>query len=260
VWNQQENDGSSCVVVEHWANNQVERDFIVPATDPDCDSIQQECDPGGYLGSRLDGPTCLVAPANDGPSNACRLGAFGCTDKDGPNNLCASLRDEVCVPEVFCGCPLPTPTDDCLRGKLEGQAERVPHIACTIRVNVAEVCDSDSDPIDLRGRLGNDGCEPPRMSPLRLNELASPSRSRNFGGIDLELISQDPACGFAVQINTGRHLPGTEFGAIRLKNRAGAVLVPIRFDFVPDVLCMPRPMDCRAVNFDVDDPMWACVQ
>lgn len=269
VWNQRETPASSCVVVEHWTNGEVERDFIVPPDDPDCDSVKEECDPGAYLGSRLN-DRCLIKPPNDATHGACRLGAFGCTDERGPRDMCMRLP-RVCVPKAFCDCPLTPsaqPSDDCLEMKASGALDEVSRIVCTVRLdpgNSLRACKDKSDPIDLGGLLGNDGCKQPEMSLLRADELAFPTRSRNFGGVDLELINKTDACGFVVQVNSGRREimldRPEEFGIIRLDTDDRVVLLPIVVRFVLDSgipsQCAGTTMSCTP-QLAADDPMWAC--
>ncbi len=280
VWNQREDGVSSCVVVEHWSNGQVDRDFIVPPDDPDCDHIADECDPGAYLGSQLASaddavPQCLIAPTNDTTDAACKLGAFGCTDQDGPDSTCARLVKDVCVPRTFCSCPRPSPGEQCLQEKLEEPAETIPHIVCTVRATRDEACPDASDPIDLRGQLRNATCEQPVMSELSLDGLASPSKSRTFGGVDLELTQTGKGqCRFTVKVNDNS--PGSperqdRLGAIQLRTEDGIVLLPIRFKFesplpeplpdpLPPVICVEEKMQCDLSKAELDDPMWTCAQ
>jgi hypothetical protein len=258
--------GSTCVVVEHWVDSKASRDFIVPAGDPDCDSVSRECDPAAANGALTkDGvfkaANCFVT-STDSAAQACRLGALGCSDATGPTDMCLVTHDEVCVPKAFCACLGEQPDETCTRPTLEGPAEGVPHIACTVRLSAVGVaCKDHSELIQLNHHLGNNNnCEQPMLSPLDLTNLGAIGKSHNFGGVDLELTSPDKECGFQVQVNSGSPSDGEAFGMVTLMVEQHTVLLPIRFTFtsLAPPCAVDMPMDCRFTEAP-DDPMWGCV-
>lgn len=269
VWTQP-SAGSTCVVVEHWVDGKATRDFIVPGDDPDCDSVNSECDPAAANGSLMhDGidkkPECF-ARSTDSDTEPCRLGAFGCAD-DGTTSTtsttCFTTLDEVCVPKALCDCRGPGPSDSCTLDTIgDPFSQLVPHITCIVPTQAGSECKvRNSDPIDLNRHLGTSGCKQPTLSSFELANLEDAGRSHSFNGLDLELTSPDKECRFTVQVNSGTHMKaGPELGMVRLVTNQNAVLLPIIFVFSDVVPGCPSELKVAcAFDDNRSDPMWHCV-
>src|SRR5262249_48189999 len=120
---------SSCVVAEHWEGGAATRSFVVPAQDPDCDDVVDECNPAAYLGSEPPGtaprPDCFAQQPQ-----ACVLGSRGCSDTSPiRTGMCGAQHDAAtCVPDKFCACP--SVGDSCWLDQLRTVPQAVPLIDC----------------------------------------------------------------------------------------------------------------------------------
>jgi hypothetical protein len=118
------NAPTDCLVFERWDSGTVQRTFIVPENDADCDGYLKgdplECDPYYYDFSSKNAttsrPSCALPIPVPAPSglHTCTLGAQGCTDGVGPNGTCAQLpAPETCLSDAICAstCAQPDSTD-----------------------------------------------------------------------------------------------------------------------------------------------------
>jgi len=263
VWSEPAPGVRTCVVVEHSANGEVTRDFIVPASDPDCDSEKPECDPAAAHGEiQMDGIDRAADCYSGDADEVCQLGALGCVDGSPPSGTCYTTLEQVCVPKSLCDCRGPTPSDACPLGKIgDPMAENVPHITCVIPALLPDCKVANSERIDLLQHLGNDNCEQPEMSSFELASLDNHGRSHAFNGVDLELTSPNKECGFTVQYNSGVHSkPGPELGMVRLETHQHVVLLPIIFLFADAPICPQGgvQIECHFTEAP-QDPMWSCV-
>jgi hypothetical protein len=269
VWNKQM-PASACVVVEHWRTGvAVARDFVVPAEDPDCDDVANECNPAAYLGSApagTSGPACFV-PATAG---TCVLGSRGCRDDGGQPGICAAPpQDTTCVPSQFCGCMGPGagsgPDANCLQQKIDPSnngPSNVPRLECQVPARIGlgnvDLCpDHSTADIDLDRFYGGSRCEQPRIGSLRLGDFGS---SHTFGGAEMAVSSADDPCKLTVTWKSGTRtsdLP-VDHGMLSLDSRNGTVLLPIVFHFQGST-CATDDFTCEFAG-DANDTLWTCAQ
>jgi hypothetical protein len=259
VWTKSE-PASSCVVVEHWQHGQVDRDFVVPIEDPDCDDIQPECNPAAYHGTRAVGgssarPDCLVPSAE-----RCVLGGLGCSDDlPGEIGACIALQRPICVPHDFCQCN--DLADSCLAKTLDDNPLTVPHVVCDVpsAMDLGVCSGRNSDEIDLSGPYKGQGCgHQPLLSSLRASGFAP---SREFaGGATIELSTAGEPCSFKLAWKTGALATdnAVDHGTILLETKGGALLLPLVLRFYTGT-CLTMPFHCALVDHP-DDPLWSCVE
>jgi hypothetical protein len=250
---------SSCVFVEHWDNGAVERDFVVPAEDPDCDDVAKpECNPAAFHGDGIVGgapikPDCVVDDAE-----RCVIGN-GCND-DHPGEIteCAALPRELCVPSALCG-SCSSLAGDCIRDTIAGDPG-IPRIVCEVPTTptLGMCAGENSAVIDLTtvpeyfGR----GCgRQPLLASLQATGF---STSRTIGGAVFELSGAGDQCTFAVTWKTGSPRVSADHGFVVLETRNGAVLLPIAFQFLSEPPQCTLPMKCLV--FSAPDTVWSCVQ
>jgi hypothetical protein len=250
---------SSCVVVEHWNNGQAERDFIVPAEDPDCDDVQKpECNPAAFHGAGIVGgapikPDCVVEN-----TERCVIGN-GCSD-DHPGEIteCAALPRELCVPSALCA-NCSSLAGDCIRDTIAGDPV-IPRVVCEVPTTAAlDMCGGENSAvIDLTtvpeyfGR----GCgRQPLLASLQANGF---STRASFGGATFELSGAGDQCTFTVTWKSGSPRVGTDHGFVVLETRNGGVLLPIAFQFLSEPPTCTLPMKCIVLS--APDTMWSCVQ
>ncbi|HEX7838816.1 MAG TPA: hypothetical protein VF469_15170 [Kofleriaceae bacterium] len=250
---------SSCVVVEHWDHGQLQRDFVVPEDDPDCDDVPApECNPAAYHGMNTVGggafrPDCF-APG----TSACVTGELGCSDDvPGKNTTCVAEHDQVCVPGMFCGGPCNRFDESCLRTLA---ASDIPRIDCDVPTlsPVLNLCPGADQitPIQLDPHYQGGECDQqPLISALDLGGFGT---SASFSGAVMELGSPMQPCHFNLQWKSGpRTIPDTlDYGLIRVAADKGALLIPIAFHFMPGA-CGVTPFKC-SVTGPTADSLWSC--
>lgn len=257
---------SSCVAVEHWAHEQVTRDFVVPADDPDCDDVPQarECNANAYLGASPGGlaakPDCFGLG-----TTACVLGSRACTDDNGPiSGTCAAQQNQapVCVPSQLCGCE--TIEGGCSLDKIVKIAE-IPRVECTIPAR-GVLPATDPCPGDNTATINLDSFFPPnskcgKQPLLGSLQLAAYSTGLTVSGAVMELSSPEGACNFPITWKSGTHtgLDGTaDHGVIKLQTAAATLLVPIVFRFVPSTCAVPDQFHCGPAGNP--DTLWSCAR
>jgi hypothetical protein len=106
IW-PQPNGNLSCIGFERWDGGELqgERVFIVPATDPDCDSVaaQDECAPFGFLAQGvppLEEVSCTRITPVTMDGMACMLGGPSCNEALATRDACTP--SEYCVPSMYC--------------------------------------------------------------------------------------------------------------------------------------------------------------
>jgi hypothetical protein len=257
VWRKQ-SPVSSCVVVEHWSHGQHQRDFVVPEDDPDCDDVAApECNPAAWHGSNAVGGAAF-RPDCFRHDQACVLGELGCSDDvPGKTTTCVAARDEVCVPDTFCGGPCNRFDEPCLRALTA--SDTMPRVECTVPAlaGVVALCNNDrSAEIDLSGKFAGGQCDDqPLLSSLTLNGFDT---SASFGGAVMELTSPQKPCRFDLQWKSGPRTSAdtTDIGLIEIATRQGALLVPLVLHFMPGV-CGTVPFSC-VIDGAAGDGLWSC--
>jgi hypothetical protein len=262
VWSKR-TPASSCVVVEHWQDGDVTRDFVVPAEDPDCDDVPTECNPTAYHGTSAAGtalrPDCFASDV----AGACVLASRGCSDDDGVvDATCAPQREPVCVPAGFCT-TCPDLDGTCTRDLVDDPLAMIPHVECTVparRAGVAlEPCAGGTPtPIALGAHTGGATCEQPVLSALQLGGFGT---TRDFGGALIELSSPTPPCSFQLKWKGGlRTAPEpADHGVIKLPFADRALLLPIVLRFTVGT-CTPADQLRCVVAGDAADSVWSCAQ
>ena len=99
--------GGTCMGFEDWANGKlVDRAFIVPADDLDCDGrgpMNMECAPYGFdaIGKpAFDEATCTIAKADAADDFVCWLGGPACDEVTGAKQDC--FPTDYCIPNSYC--------------------------------------------------------------------------------------------------------------------------------------------------------------
>ncbi|HEU0031615.1 MAG TPA: hypothetical protein VFQ53_13340 [Kofleriaceae bacterium] len=98
-------EGITCYAVEDYKNGRGPV-FVVPDSDPDCDSIaaERECSPLVYLDTsgRADptNPTCIGTFPTHDLLQACMLGGSGCDETVGTSSVCSPSG--WCIPDAVC--------------------------------------------------------------------------------------------------------------------------------------------------------------
>lgn len=101
------NGGGTCIGFEDWANGKlVDRSFIVPADDLDCDArgpMNMECAPYGFdaIGRpTFDQASCTIMTAATADTDSCWLGGPACDELTGSKTDC--FPTDYCMPTSFC--------------------------------------------------------------------------------------------------------------------------------------------------------------
>ena len=101
-------DLAACIGIEHSDGKTIERTWLVPADDTDCDEVPAnvECDRFNYQAmgtSDLDKANCATATSAPTvvPAGACLLGGPSCIDGSS-NSSCGPVLPYFCLPSVVC--------------------------------------------------------------------------------------------------------------------------------------------------------------
>lgn len=265
---------SSCVMIEHGDTSPVTRDFVVPADDPDCDSIgtpaMPECNPAAYDGTSMvpgarDRPGCFTS--SGGP--ACVLGAFGCADTlPGTDSTCSPLASRTCVPQGFCGGSCNRYDETCMRAELAGAAPPVARIECTVPTmlalgNIGLCPNRVQATIDLGApfaQVSGGKCPDPQIAALP--GIAFDSH-QSFGGATMKLSSATRPCQFTLTWTDGARPKQTgmdDAGILRFpSDTSPTLLLPIVFHFLPPAdSCITTEFTCSYAGDPRDSMFTAC--
>jgi hypothetical protein len=240
LWNKTR-PASSCVLVEHWRGGEVNRTFVVPKDDPDCDDVapDAECDPMAYRLTRS-GPNCAVAGGTI--NSACFIGTRVCDEASGAASTSCqtSVTDRMCVPDAVCEM-CPGDLVSCLVDRLASNPGSLPRLECTVPSTGARPCTSnnrDRTTVEFGSRYGV-GCSMPQIAPLAAASLAPTSFSSTpvFQGAMFQLTSPPlGGCGFEIRWPSGgerfANASPDDYGALRVSTTGGFVVVPISLHFV----------------------------
>ncbi len=104
-------DLAACIGIEHSDGKMIDRTWLVPADDTDCDEVPAnlECDRFNYQAmgtSGLDKANCATATSTQTvvPAGACLLGGPSCIDGSSESS-CGPVLPYVCLPSVVCSSP-----------------------------------------------------------------------------------------------------------------------------------------------------------
>lgn len=255
VWRKQ-SPASACVVVEHWDHGAHQRDFIVPEDDPDCDDVPApECNPAAWHGALTVGGSAFRADCFVHTLAACEVGALGCSDDaPGTGTACLAEREQVCVPESFCGPTCGRFDAPCLR--MLATSNTIPRIDCNVPTVSLGLCPGDRiAPVDLDAKyIGSECDQQPLISSL---DLSGFDTSATFNGAVFELTSPQKACHFQLQWKSGLRAvaDGNDYGLIKVSTANGALLIPLALHFVTGV-CGTGVFRCTVTN--PGDSLWTC--
>ena len=163
VWRRANPELAACVGYEQASDAGVERLWLVPEDDTDCDQLPgAECDAYAHMASgtvEIKDASCVTenfaVPGANLPS--CLLGGPACIDGAGTTTTCGPVGPSHCLPDAICkrvGCA--QNVELCLR---DGQTNPVPRIKCNIPFNQQAggiACAGEPqhhDTIDLRSLL-----------------------------------------------------------------------------------------------------------
>jgi hypothetical protein len=135
LWPKADPSRAPCAAIEHWANGDRERVFLVPQDDPDCDDIDpaRECAPYSW---RAQQTTATIATASCTTTThiasdyTCIVGGTPCDELQPQSSLCAPVDPVYCLPDNLCldtGCTANWPA--CVGAGL------VPAVKCTLPAN-----------------------------------------------------------------------------------------------------------------------------
>jgi hypothetical protein len=266
VWSKA-SPASSCLAVEHWDRGQLQRDFVVPGDDPDCDDVAApECNPAAYHGDLTTGggrlrPECFTAV---GPAaSICVLGALGCSDDvPGKTATCIPADREVCLPENLCGGGCAAYDAACLRMRSgEGDVTHIDCIVPTVMPPVLDLCPGSAQiaRIVLDDQYAPSRCDrQPLISPL---EPSGFDTHASFAGAEMVLGTPQAMCHFDLQWKAGsRSLTAgdTDYGVLQVGSSDEVLLIPIVFHFKVGA-CGTEPFRCMVVG-PTTDSMWSCVK
>ena len=190
LWTQPDVPHSTCLAFERYDDGgDVVRKFIVPADDPDCDSVttaeKMGCERvagAGTVGNTPPEAATCVGTVLDAPGNgACALGARSC-DLDASMSC---VGGQLCVPRGVCDrCGDATSlagAAKCLIADTSTGMVAPPRLVCTVHfeanVNTAgtvdryTACSADAYSLHLKGF--RDGCETPRFGRLETGSVVT---------------------------------------------------------------------------------------
>jgi len=264
---------SSCVVVEHWERGQpVQRDFVVPFEDLDCDGFPNTNDcnanaSGSTPGGLAPQPNCFGADT----SGACLLGSLGCADSGGtvsgtcaPQNL-QHDQEAVCVPSQFCAPSCTNLDPKCPQGLIDDGSSQVPRIECHIPRSVeGNLCVGDSSaPINLDMFYPlSQKCDQLQLGAFQFTTLSTNSTTHTFGGAVMDLSSLKTPCNFAITWKSGTRNPldmMADHGMIQLQSGDRVALLPLVLRFEPPATCALGQFKCTFAG-NMSDSLWACAR
>jgi hypothetical protein len=273
VWTRQTSP-SACVAVEHWTAGAVARDFVVPAEDPDCDGVVNECNPSAYLGNEPGGTSPVASCFADSMANGCVLGSLPCSDDGAPAaGSCGPLRAQVCLPSQFCDCrfgPGPYPYAPCLHDQLVGPLSptlsSVPRVVCMVPARLVDnrlssCSGNDRAMIHLDDHVVDSTCEQPRLVSLASLDPSDAATKASFGGAMMELSSPSERCSFELSWKAGTHpLPDPrgsvdDDAVIALAGGRGTALLPLVLHFSLDCA---TDFTCTVDN-QSSNTLWNCL-
>lgn len=144
VWSQGSADVAKCIGFETWdssggSGQRVERRFVVPLDDRDCDAVtgDKECRADEYethVEPGLDTSSCFDRFGTADGGTACMLGGAYCVDGKGPATSCGPTG--YCVPDNLCDRCAGLSPMACIGSRFEDAALQLvgPDIYCTVPV------------------------------------------------------------------------------------------------------------------------------
>lgn len=172
-WNRSADTLARCVVFERWRDGNVERDFLVPPGDTDCDDKQNECDPFWWnAAAKPPAPvdaTCLtrqypLAGAPGTVGGTCQPGGLACSETGAAGtDVCTPVSPLYCLTGGFCSPACASDLSLCIENG------SIAHVRCTIPHNdLGRPCTGDdSAEVDLSllgGSNPNLTCDLPRFA------------------------------------------------------------------------------------------------
>ena len=197
LWTQPEPPQSTCLAFERYDDGgDVVRKFIVPADDPDCDSVttaekmgcERVAGPGTVGNTPPEAATCVGAVLDAPGAGACALGARSCA----LDASTSCVGGQLCVPRGVCercgGATSLEAAGRCLiaNGAL-GTGTTLPRLVCTAYfeavlgsdgVDHYDACSGAASSLHLNGFSA--GCEAPHFGRLKMGSLVG-----STGEVDL---------------------------------------------------------------------------
>jgi hypothetical protein len=174
IWRQDSGNQTACVAFERWKGGVVDRAFIVPQSDPDCDG-PADCKGNEYAaGSKivpsLEKPESLTCTGTfmigSAPRMPCMLGGELCIDGEAPGRPCGPSF--TCVADALCMCD--TADRGCLSTALVSNLPQ-PRFSCHFPIESAggsdyRACPGTSRALADLGALGLTCTSALQMSPI----------------------------------------------------------------------------------------------
>ncbi len=282
IWNKMKEPKTSCLgfeLVSTDDNNtrNVDRYFVVPKEDPDCDDFDAsnfECNPLAYQATSspsIDKVSCVKAFAE--PVSACRLGGPGCVDGVQGSTVCGP--SEFCVPNTFCTtCSNRTTAADlrtCLASTIAATTG-TPHIECGLPMQLSsdnthlDPCEGAATFLyDATASVGTclDGPalieKPGAMEPLAFVDQIELPGDQNGATSIMFRMRRDSGCNYKMEWGGQAGLQAVllEPAVARFATEQSSLLVPIHFTVVKDG-CV-APFSCHLEGFtNRTDDLWRC--
>lgn len=251
VWRRSDTALAACVGVEHADASGVQRIWLVPEDDTDCDAIDLECDEYAHAAmgtAHIDDASCITDQTKiaNAATSTCLLGGPACIDGRGNDLTCGPVFPHYCLPDAVCAIPgCRTDFGNCVRDGVN-----VPRIKCDIPSNsqTGGRCNG-GDPSAVTGfvRLHQLVAKPgmpnvPATSCTSLQfvepKFADPSPSPTIIGNGVVLTHGPlmPPCEFSLTFATGAvvqmNLPIFSVVDLGLAN-GNHMLLPIEIKFTP---------------------------
>lgn len=281
VWSQGSADVAKCIGFETWdssggSGQRVERRFVVPLDDRDCDAVtgEKECRANEYdthVKPELETASCFGRFGTADGATACMLGGTYCVDGNGPETSCGPTG--YCLPDDLCDRCAGVSPMTCIATRFQDAAAQLvgPDIYCTVPVaqsmNGATLCPT-ANPA-LRVDLTQYFTTGHTCTTVELGRagMAGFSNTIMFGTTAKLVLAEPPAseCAFSFAFEGAVPVLGIRAAVTKIEITNGKhLLMPTYVNFVDDG-CQSEP-DCTADFGEVNtggssslDPMASCV-
>lgn len=260
VWTRERASSSRCVVGEYWHEGMVEREFLVPPGDTDCDDIDEakECDPYWWQtpGARppLADASCVtnLHPTEELPTPVCLLGGPACSEVGATTQACIPVTPTHCASKAMCSETCRTSLKSCV------QSMSIATVKCRIPTDdLGRPCaDAATLSMDFQALVSGsqNTCLPPSFSSVvPPPAFASPA---TIDGVTLTVQGDPSACMADVEW-TGLHGIGAVFGLVAVPfNNDTASVLGLLLEFEP-AACADVAPSCTTYLPQLDD-VFAC--
>ena len=242
VWRRPDAAAAACVGVEHADASGVERIWLVPEDDTDCDAIDVECDEYAYAAmgtAHIDDADCIsdLTKLANTTASTCLLGGPACIDGRGTDLVCGPVFPHYCLPDAVCAIPgCRTDFAACVR-----DGAFVPRIKCDVPYNAQTGARCAGSPsavtttVSLAELVANTTCTSLQFVEPRFAD-PSPSPTIIGNGTVFTRGPLSPPCSFPLTFATGTvnqtAVPIFSVADVGLAN-GNHMLLPIQIKLTP---------------------------